>query len=83
MKDNIINALSEKLKKINIYIYDIEYEKKDNENNLIIIIDSIDNKILTINDGVMATRIINPILDKLDPINESYVLDVYARKKEI
>ena len=29
----------------------------------------------------MATRIINPILDKLDLIKESYTLDVYAKEK--
>ena len=44
-----------------------------------IILDS--DEIIPLNKVVMATRIINPILDKLDPIKESYTLDVYAKEK--
>ena len=29
----------------------------------------------------MATRIINPLLDKADLIEEEYMLDVYAKEK--
>ena len=32
---------------------------------------------------VMATRIINPILDKIDLIDHAYTLDVYAKEKGV
>ena len=38
-------------------------------------------EIIPLNTVVMATRILNPILDKLDLIDESYMLDVYAKPK--
>ena len=51
----------------------------DGENTLTIILDR--DEIISLNEVVMATRIINPILDKLDPIKEEYTLDVYAKEK--
>jgi len=79
MKEKIIEAIGDKLKDLNVFIDDITYEKVDNENTLTIVLDS--NEIIALNKVVMATRIINPILDKLDLIKESYTLDVYAKEK--
>ena len=79
MKDKIIAELGNKLDDLNIFIDDIAYGKVDNENTLTIILDS--SEIIPLNKVVMATRIINPILDKLDLIKESYTLDVYAKEK--
>lgn len=79
MKQKIIEAVGNKLDDLNLYIDDITYGKVDNENTLTIILDS--NEIIPLNKVVMATRIINPILDKLDLIKESYTLDVYAKEK--
>ena len=79
MKGKIIEAVGNKLDDLNLFIDDITYGKVDNENTLTIILDS--NEIIPLNKVVMATRIINPILDKLDLIKESYTLDVYAKEK--
>lgn len=79
MKEKIITAVGDKLDSLNIFIDDITYGKVDNENTLTIVLDS--KEIIPLNKVVMATRIINPILDKLDLINESYTLDVYAKEK--
>lgn len=79
MKQKIIEAVGNKLEDLNLFIDDITYGKVDNENTLTIILDS--NEIIPLNKVVMATRIINPILDKLDLIKESYTLDVYAKEK--
>lgn len=79
MKEKIIEAVGDKLKDLNVFIDDITYGKVDNENTLTIILDS--EEIIPLNKVVMATRIINPILDKLDLIKESYTLDVYAKEK--
>lgn len=79
MKEKIISAVGDKLKDLNVFIDDITYEKVNNENTLTIILDS--DEIIPINKVVMATRIINPVLDKLDLINDSYMLDIYAKEK--
>ena len=78
MKEKIITAVGDKLDSLNLFIDDITYGKVDNENTLTIVLDS--KEIIPLNKVVMATRIINPILDKLDLINESYTLDVYAKE---
>ena len=79
MKEKIIAEIGNKLDDLNLFIDDIIYGKVDNENTLTIILDS--SEIIPLNKVVMATRIINPILDKLDLIKESYTLDVYAKEK--
>lgn len=79
MKEKIIAEIGNKLDDLNLFVDDITYGKVDNENTLTIILDS--SEIIPLNKVVMATRIINPILDKLDLIKESYTLDVYAKEK--
>ena len=79
MKEKIIEAVGNKLKDLNVFIDDVTYGKVDNENTLTIVLDS--SEMIQLNKVVMATRIINPILDKLDLIKDSYTLDVYAKEK--
>lgn len=79
MKEKIIQAIGNKLDNLGVSIYDITYGKVDGENTLTIILDR--KEIISLNEVVMATRIINPILDKLDLIEENYTLDVYAKEK--
>ena len=79
MKEKIIEAIGDKLDNLGVVIDSVEYGKVDGENTLTIVLDR--EEIITINEVVMATRIINPILDKLDLIDESYTLDVYAKEK--
>lgn len=79
MKEKIIEAVGDKFKNLNVFIDDITYEKVGTENTLTVVLDS--EEMIDINKVVMATRILNPILDKLDLIKESYTLDVYAKEK--
>ena len=79
MKEKIIDAVGNKFDELNIFIDSVTYEKVDGENTLTIVLDSED--FIPLNIVVMATRILNPILDKLDLIEESYTLDVYAKEK--
>ncbi len=79
MKEKIIEAIGDKLKNLDVFIDDITYGKVDGENTLTIVLDS--KEMIPLDKVVMATRIINPILDKLDLISESYTLDVYAKEK--
>lgn len=79
MKEKIIEAVGDKLDNLGLVIDSVEYGKVDGENTLTIVLDR--EEIININEVVMATRILNPILDKLDLIKESYTLDVYAKEK--
>ncbi|MBE6147623.1 MAG: hypothetical protein E7168_04750 [Firmicutes bacterium] len=79
MKEKIIESTKEKLATLNVFIDDVTYGKVDGENTLTIVLDS--EEIIPIQTVVMATRMINPILDKLDLIEESYILDIYAKPK--
>ncbi len=79
MKEKLIEAVKDKLDGLDIYIDDVTYGKQNGENTLTIILDG--KEIIPLNKVVMATRILNPILDQLDLIKESYILDVYAKEK--
>ena len=79
MKDKVINKIGDSLNKLELWIDDVYSDKEDNNTFLHIVLDS--DKVLTISDVTMATRIINPLLDELDLFNESYILDVYAKEK--
>ena len=79
MKEKITAAAEERLKELGVFIDNVEYGKVNGENTLTIVLDS--EEIIPLNTVVMATRILNPILDKLDLIDESYMLDVYAKPK--
>ncbi len=81
MKEKVIEAVSNKLDKLNCYIEDVRLVEENNIKTLEIVLDSED--LLDINTVTMATRILNPIIDKLDLVEGSYVLDVYAEDKNV
>lgn len=62
------------------YILDsVEYVKEGSIWFLRIIIDK--KGIIDVEDCVTISNLINPILDKNDPIEENYVLDVCSKEK--
>lgn len=64
----------------NDYILDtVEYVKEGNVWFLRVVIDK--KGIIDIEDCVKVSKIINPILDKNDPIEENYILDVCSKEK--
>lgn len=79
MKEKLIELVDDKLKDLNVYIDDVIYEKEGKTNYLRVVLDS--NNIIDIDKVVDATKIINPILDKANLIEEKYILDVYAKSK--
>lgn len=81
MKEKVKEAVSDKLDKLNCYIEDVRLVDENNVKTLEIVLDSDD--LLDINTVTMATRILNPIIDKLDLVDGSYVLDVYAEDKDV
>jgi len=62
------------------YILDqVLYLKEDGNKFLRIVIDK--NEVVTLDDCVEVTKIINPILDEADLIDEQYILDVCSKEK--
>lgn len=62
------------------YIVDeVLYVKEDGNYYLRIVIDK--NGIIDIEDCVTVTRIVDPMLDDIDFITDSYILDVCSKEK--
>ncbi len=57
----------------------VEYVKEGKNYFLRVVIDK--NGVITVDDCVKVTNLINPILDSNDPIEENYILDVCSCEK--
>lgn len=65
---------------VNLELYSLEYKKENNENILSVVVDK--KGFLDIDDIEAVTNKINEYLDKEDPIEEEYKLDVSSRGLE-
>ena len=79
MKEQIIEVVGDKLEKLNVWIDDVYTDKEGTETFVHIVLDS--KAIIPLNVVVMATRIINPLIDKIDIMDGNYMLDIYAKSK--
>ena len=77
--DKIKKAIEPKLEPLKIVVDEIVYEKEGNYYFLRIILDRESG--LDLDTVVEATNIINPILDELDLIEDSYILDVLSKER--
>ena len=77
MKEKIIELVGDSLNKLNVWIDDVYLDEEGSNKFLHIVLDA--EEIIPINTVVMATRIINPILDDANIIDEAYILDIYAK----
>ena len=77
--EEIRKSLTPELEKLNIIITDITYIKKGKYNFLTIELDKEGG--LDLDTIVEASNIINPIIDKLDLIDDSYILDVISKER--
>ena len=59
---------------------DVRYEKENGINYLRFIIDK-EGSYISIDDCVVVNGIVNPIIDENDPIEESYMLEVWSKEK--
>ena len=77
---NKVKALIEEAVKENGYIIDeVLYVKEDGNYFLRVVIDK--NGVIDVEDCVTVTRIIDPMLDTVDYITDSYILDVCSKEK--
>ncbi len=77
----IREAIEPVLKEKEIFIDSIEYVVENNYPFLRIVLDQVNG--IDLDTIEMATKLINPILDDLDLISESYILDVLSKERDV
>lgn len=79
MEEKVRKLIEDEVNKMGIIIDSIIYEKEGSNYFLRIVIDR--DEAIDIDTCVEVTNIINPLLDKADFINDSYILDVSTKEK--
>lgn len=74
--EDLKNIIDDKIKSLGLTCFSIDYKDK----TLTIKLDGED---LSIDNIVKATKIINPIIDRNNLIEESYILDVCSKGEQI
>ena len=77
--DEIRRAITEPMNNMSIIVDNIEYVTEGNYNFLRIELDKVNG--IDLDTIVAATDIINPIIDELDLIDDSYILDIVSKEK--
>lgn len=75
----IKESITDSMKKMDIIVDSILWEKEGNYNCLKIFLDKVGG--LDLDTVVEATNIINPIIDELDLIEEEYILDISSKER--
>lgn len=79
MLEKVRSAIEKPLKDMEIIVDDISFEKEGSYSFLRITLDKVNG--IDLDTIVEATNIINPILDEIDVIDESYILDVSSKER--
>lgn len=77
--DIIKNEIKEPMDKMDIIVDSVDFVNENNYYFLKIVLDKING--IDLDTIVEATNIINPIIDKLDLIEEEYVLDISSKER--
>ena len=75
----IQDAITGPMNEMNIIVDSVKYETDGNYNFLKIELDKVNG--IDLDTIVAATEVINPIIDKLDLIDDSYILDITSKEK--
>ena len=81
MEDKVRKLIEKEVGELGITIDSVTYEKEGSNYFLRIVIDR--DEVIDIDTCVEVTNIINPLLDKADFLNESYILDVSTKEKGV
>lgn len=79
MQDKVIELIGDSLNELDLKVDSVIYETEGTNNYLRIALDA--DFIIDLNTVTEASRIINLIIDKANLINETYILDIYAKPK--
>lgn len=77
--DIIKKAITEPMNKMDIIVDSIDFVNENNYYFLKIVLDKVNG--IDLDTIVEATNVINPIIDKLDLIEEEYVLDISSKER--
>lgn len=77
--DIIKKEIMEPMNKMDIIVDSIDFVNENNYYFLKIVLDKVDG--IDLDTIVEATNVINPIIDKLDLIEEEYVLDISSKER--
>ncbi|MBQ2946394.1 MAG: hypothetical protein IJE04_00890 [Bacilli bacterium] len=76
---NVKELIEEAVKENGYIIDEVLYVKEDGNYFLRVVIDK--NGVIDVEDCVVVTRLIDPMLDTIDYITDSYILDVCSKEK--
>ena len=79
IEEKVRKLIEKPVSEMGITIDSIVYEKEGSNYFLRIVIDR--NKPIDIDTCVEVTHVINPLLDELDIIEDSYILDISSKEK--
>lgn len=79
MEDKVRKLIEDEVNKLGIKIDNVVYEKEGSNYFLRIIIDR--DETIDLDTCVEVTNVINPLLDKADFLDDSYILDVSTKEK--
>ena len=77
--ESIKKAIEPSLSKMDIEVTNVTYHQETKYNFLTIELDKING--IDLDTIVEATKIINPIIDELDFVDDSYILDVISKER--
>lgn len=77
--EEIRKNITEPMNKMDIIIDSVTYETEGNYNFLRIVLDKVNG--IDLDTIVEATNVINPIIDEMDLIDDSYILDIISKEK--
>ena len=81
LEDKIKKIIEPVLKEMNLILYELKFEKEDNEDYLRIFLEK-ENDIMDLDTCVEASEKISLLLDKEDPIPNEYYLEVASSGRE-
>ena len=79
IEQKVLEAIKKPVEDLNIVIKEVKFEKENGVFYLRIFIDK--EPFVTVDDCVLVTNTINPILDEKDFIENSYMLDISSVEK--
>lgn len=79
IETKVTELIKEQVEKEGYILDEVLYEKEGSNYFLRVVIDK--NGIIDIEDCVKVTHIVDPLLDTVDYISDSYILDVCSKEK--
>lgn len=77
--EKIRESITKPMEDLDIVVDEVVYERENGYNFLKITLDKLNG--LDIDAVVEATNVINPIIDKLDLIDDEYILDISSKER--